>query len=86
MEAIIDLLKSFQLNAIEVTFIAFAIFCVGFWIGNKKVKKLTQEIYGLQRDVLELNEDLLTSYGSTNRDTPVIDIKQDKLKIGSVAK
>ncbi|HEX4851554.1 MAG TPA: hypothetical protein VFV08_12140 [Puia sp.] len=88
MEAIIDLLKAFQLNAFEVSIIAFAIFCVGFWIGHKKVKKLTLEIYKLQRDVLDLNEEILTGYGATTNtsDTPVIDIKLDKLKIGGVAK
>ena len=59
METVIDLLKAIQLNMLEVGFAGLLIFSIGYLIGMKKVRKLTHEIYGLQRDVLELNEELL---------------------------
>ncbi len=63
METVIDLLKAIQLNLLEAGVAGLFIFSIGYLIGMKKVKKLTHEIYGLQRDVLELNEELL--YGAS---------------------
>jgi hypothetical protein len=52
----------------------------------KKVKKLTHEIYGLQRDVLELNEELLYGVHEDMSETPVIGLKPDSLKQTKLAK
>jgi hypothetical protein len=81
MEAIIDLLRAIQLNMLEMTIAGLFIFGMGYLIGMKKVKKLTREVYGLQKDVLDLNEELL--YGVS--DTPVIGLKPD-LKSAKIAK
>jgi hypothetical protein len=87
MEAILDLLQAFSLNFLEVMIAGFFIFCIGFWLGNKKAKRLTEEIYGLQRDVLDLNAEIL--YGKDDAhisETPVIGIKHDPLKGAKLAK
>lgn len=82
MEAIIDLLRAIQLNMLEVSLASLFIFGIGYLFGIKKVRKLTQEVYGLQKDVLDLNEELL--YGVS--DTPVIGFKTDNLKAAKMAK
>jgi hypothetical protein len=82
MEAIIDLFRTTQLNMLEVTIAGLLIFGIGYLLGIKKVRKLTREVYGLQRDVLDLNEELL--YGFS--DTPVIGLKPENLKAAKMAK
>lgn len=82
MEAIIDLLRAIQLNMLEVSIACLFIFGIGYMIGIKKVRKLTREVYGLQKDVLDLNEELL--YGFS--DTPVIGLTTDKMKPAKMAK
>jgi ribosome biogenesis protein Tsr3 len=86
METVIDLLKAIQLNMLEAGFAGLLIFSVGYLIGMNKVKKLTHEIYGLQRDVLELNEELLYGYHEDESETPVIGLKPDSLKKTKLAK
>ena len=86
METVIDLLKAIQLNMLEVVIAGLFIFSVGYLFGMKKVKKLTHEIYGLQRDVLELNEELLYGSGHVISETPVIGLKSDGLKQTKLAK
>ena len=86
METVIDLLKAIQLNMLEAGFAGLFIFSVGYLIGMNKVKKLTHEIYGLQRDVLELNEELLYGYHEEISETPVIGLKPDNLKQTKLAK
>ena len=83
METIIELLTSFQLNMIEVGFLVTLVFVVGFWIGRKKVKNLNEKIYSLQKDVLDLNAELL--YGKEDNATPVIGIKHEGLKGSKMA-
>ena len=85
MEAIIDLLQELHLNMFEVMIAAMFVFCIGYLIGSKKGKKMNEEIYSLQRQVLELNSELL--YGKTESETktPVIEIKHDQLKNGKIA-
>ena len=82
MEAIIDLLRAIQLNMLEVSIACLFIFGIGYLIGIKKVRKLTREVYDLQKDVLDLNEELL--YGFS--DTPVIGLTTDKMKPAKMAK
>ena len=82
MEAIINLLQSYNLTIFEVILAIIPIFYIGYRIGAKKVKRLTEEMYSLQRDVLDLNEEIL--YGKS--ETPVIEIKHESLKITNIAK
>jgi len=86
METVIDLLKAIQLNMLEAGFAGLFIFSLGYLIGMNKVKKLTHEIYGLQRDVLELNEELLYGYHEVESGTPVIGLKPDNMKQTKLAK
>jgi hypothetical protein len=86
METVIDLLKAIQLNMLDVVIAGLFIFSIGYLIGMKKVKKLTHEIYGLQRDVLELNEELLYGAQGNISETPVIGLKPDSLKQTKLAK
>ena len=82
MESIIILLQAFHLNMLEVIITGFLLFSIGYWLGAKKAKKLTENIYELQRDVLELNAEIL--FGKP--ETPVIGIKQDSLKSSKLAR
>ena len=86
METVIDLLKAIQLNMLEVGFAGLIIFCFGYMIGMKKVRKLTHEIYSLQSDVLELNEELLYGFRGQTSETPVIGLKTDQMKQAKMAK
>lgn len=86
METVIDLLRAIQLNMLDVVIAGLFIFSIGYFIGMKKVKKLTHEIYGLQRDVLELNEELLYGVHENESETPVIGLKHDTLKQTKFAK
>jgi len=84
METIIELLKAIQFNMLQVSMAGLLIFSVGYLIGIKKVNKLTHEIYDLQKDVLDLNEELL--FGVSTSETPVIGLKPDSLKQAKFAK
>jgi hypothetical protein len=86
METVIDLLRAIQLNMIEVGFAGLILFTIGYMIGMKKVRKLTHEIYSLQSDVLDLNEELLYGYHEQPSETPVIGLKTDNLKQAKIAK
>jgi hypothetical protein len=86
METVIDLLKAIQLNMLEGLFAGLFIFSIGYLIGMKKVNKLTHEIYGLQKDVLDLNEELLYGVQGETSETPVIGLKHDSLKQAKLAK
>jgi hypothetical protein len=86
METIIDLLKAIQLNMLEVMIAGVFIFSLGYLIGIKKVKKLTHEIYGLQKDVLDLNEELLFGVNGNLSETPVIGLKPESMKQTKLAK
>ena len=86
METVIDLLRAIQLNMLDVVISGLFIFSIGYMIGMKKVKKLTHEIYGLQRDVLELNEELLYGIHEDESETPVIGLKPDSMKQTKLAK
>lgn len=86
METVIDLLKAIQLNMLQAAIASFFIFSFGYLIAMKKVKKLTHEIYGLQKDVLELNEELLYGSHGNISETPVIGLKPDNMKQTKIAK
>jgi hypothetical protein len=86
METVIDLLRAIQLNMLDLVVAGLFIFSIGYFIGIKKVKKLTHEIYGLQKDVLELNEELLYGFHENESETPVIGLKQDRLNQTKFAK
>jgi hypothetical protein len=86
METLIDLLRGIQLNMLEAGFAGLFIFTFGYLVGMKKVKRLTHEIHGLQKDVLELNEELLYGVSGNASGTPVIGLKPDSLKQTKLAK
>ena len=86
METVIDLLKAIQLNMLEVLIAGVFIFSIGYQIAMKKVRKLTHEIYGLQKDVLDLNEELLYGISGDLSETPVIGLKSDSMKQTKLAK
>jgi hypothetical protein len=82
MENIITLLQAFHLNILEVIFTSFFIFFLGFKYGSKRVKKLSEKIYDLQKDVLDLNAEIL--FGKS--EAPVIEIKKETLKANKLAR
>ncbi len=86
METVIDLLRAIQLNMLEVLIAGVFIFSIGYLIAMKKVRKLTHEIYGLQKDVLDLNEELLYGTETYAGGTPVIGIKPAALTAPKIAK
>jgi hypothetical protein len=85
METIIDLLQAFHLNMLEVLITGMFLFGFGYQYGRKKVKKLTREISHLQRDILDLNAELLFGKEESTS-TPVIEIKHEALKSSKMAK
>ena len=86
METVIDLLKAIQLNMLEVGVAGLFVFSFGYLFGIKKVKKLTHEIFRLQRDVLDLNEEVLYGINGDQSSTPVIGLKADGMKQTKFAK
>ena len=86
METVIDLLKAIQLNMLEVMIAGVFIFSMGYLIAMQKVRKLNHEIYGLQKDVLDLNEVLLYGISGDLSETPVIGLKSDSMKQTKLAK
>jgi hypothetical protein len=86
METVIDLLKAIQLNMLEVMIAGVFIFSMGYLIAMQKVRKLNHEIYGLQKDVLDLNEELLYGISGDLSETPVIGLKSDGMKQTKLAK
>ena len=86
METVIDLLKAIQLNMLEALIAGVFIFSMGYLIAMKKVRKLTYEIYGLQKDVLDLNEELLYGTSGNLSETPVIGLKSESMKQTKLAK
>jgi len=86
METVIDLLKAIQLNMLEVLIAGVFIFSMCYLIAMKKVRKLNHEIYGLQKDLLDLNEELLYGISGDLSETPVIGLKSDNLKQTKLAK
>ncbi len=80
METVIDLLRAMQLNMLEVGAAGLFIFLTGYLVGIKKVKELKNEVHELQRDVLELNEELLFGIPVIATEAPVIGFKHDNLK------
>ena len=86
MEPIIDLLQAFHLNFLEVMIASIFVFAIGFRLGNKKTRKLTEEVYSLQKDVLDLNAEILYGKIDQGSETPVIGIQHDPLKAAKIAK
>jgi hypothetical protein len=86
METVIDLLKAIQLNMLEALIAGAFIFSMGYLIAMKKVRKLNHEIYGLQKDVLDLNEELLYGVNGNISETPVIGLKSENMKQSKLAK
>jgi hypothetical protein len=86
METVIDLLRAIQLNMLEVVIAGIFIFSIGYLFAMKKVRKLTHQIYGLQKDVLDLNEELLYGVSGNLSETPVIGLKSDNMKQAKLAK
>jgi hypothetical protein len=86
METVIDLLKAIQLNMLQGSIAGVFVFSVGYLLAMKKVRKLTHEIYGLQKDVLDLNEELLYGISGNLSETPVIGLKSESMKQTKLAK
>jgi hypothetical protein len=86
MEAIFDLLQALHLNVLEVMITGVFIFIIGFWLGHKKTRKYLEEIYSLQRDVLDLNAELLYGKKETESETPVIGMQHDGIKKPKLAR
>jgi hypothetical protein len=82
MENIFTLLQNFHLSIGEVLVTGLVVFIFGLWVGTQKVKRLNEKIYELQKDVLELNAEIL--FGKS--ETPVIEIKQDPQKSNKIAR
>jgi len=82
METIFDLLQAYNLNILEVIIAIIPIFFIAYRLGIRKIRKLTEDMHSLQRQILDLNEELLLG----KSETPVIGIKHEPLKITNIAK
>jgi hypothetical protein len=59
MDTIIDIMQQFQLDFLQVTATGLILFAIGYRIGIQKSRRLNKKISKLQRDVLDLNAELL---------------------------
>ncbi len=59
MEIIINILQECQLNFFQVLAACLILFITGYRLGIQKSKRLNKKIDELERDVLELNAELL---------------------------
>jgi hypothetical protein len=76
MGILIDALQAFQLNILQVLIAGLILFAIGNLMGKRKVKKLHEEIGKLEKNVMELNSELL--FG--NEETKVIRFKKSPQK------
>ncbi|MDR3714317.1 MAG: hypothetical protein P4L51_15980 [Puia sp.] len=61
MEIILNILQSFQLDMLQVTATGLILFVIGYRIGMHKNRKLYKKIHELEKDVLDLNAELLNN-------------------------
>jgi hypothetical protein len=61
MEIILNILQDFQLDMLQVTATGLILFVIGYRIGIQKSRKLHKKIHELERDVLDLNAELLNN-------------------------
>ena len=86
MEAIFEALQALHLNILEVMITGVFVFIIGFWLGHQKTRKYLEEIYHLQRHVLDLNAELLYGKNDSESDTPVIGMQHDVMNKPKLAK
>ena len=59
METILSTLLDIQLDFIEVMIIGLSLFSAGYWLGGLKSRKLNKKIGKMERDIMDLNAELL---------------------------
>ena len=76
MGILFDILQALQFNAIQVFITGFLLFCLGLLLGKRKVRRLLEKIHRLEKNVLELNSELL--FG--NQETKLINFRKSHQK------
>jgi uncharacterized membrane protein YdjX (TVP38/TMEM64 family) len=76
MGILFDILQAFQFNALQVIATGFLLFCIGHLFGRQKARRLKEKINKLEKNVMELNSELL--FG--NKETKIINIKKSHQK------
>lgn len=61
MEIILNILRDLQLDMIQVFATGMVLFTIGYRIGIQKSRKLNKKIHELEKDVLDLNAELLNN-------------------------
>jgi hypothetical protein len=59
METIYTILQNFQLDLSQVFICGLVVFAIGFWAGRAKSKKLERKIAKMEKEILDLNAELL---------------------------
>jgi hypothetical protein len=65
MDALYAIFQNFQLNLIQVTIAGMLSFVLGLWIGRIKNKKLWHQMAKMEKEILDLNAELLYSTKET---------------------
>jgi len=63
METIYTTSQSFQLDLFQALIIGLFLFAIGFWIGQARSKKLAQKMAKMEKEIMELNTELLYNTG-----------------------
>jgi hypothetical protein len=65
METFLPVFQNFQLDLTGVLIIGLFLFAFGYWLGTLKSKKLNKKIHKMEKDIMDLNAELLyNDYGS----------------------
>jgi hypothetical protein len=59
METIYSTSQDFQLDIIQVMITGLILFAAGYWLANLRAKKLLKEMRKLEKEIMDLNSELL---------------------------
>jgi hypothetical protein len=63
MESIYTSFSDLKLDLIEATIISMFVFVIGYWIGALKSKKLMRKMQKMEKEIRNLNSELLYNSG-----------------------
>jgi hypothetical protein len=59
METVYSTSIDVQIGLIQVLITGLILFAAGFWLGGMKGKKLQKKIYKMEKEIMDLNSELL---------------------------
>ena len=59
METLYSTIQSFQLDLVQVFITCLVLFSFGYWIGFSRSKKLERKMHKMEKEIRDLNTELL---------------------------